>query len=116
MTYVEEYLASLTDDASRDALRHIRDMVHELASPVEETKGYGIPTFRYKDKNLVHFAAYKDHLSLFPASGAIAAFKKELAGFTVSKGTIQFTATKQLSDTLLKKIILHRKAEIDAKN
>jgi uncharacterized protein YdhG (YjbR/CyaY superfamily) len=116
MTYVEEYLANLTDDASRNALQHIRDIVHELASPVAETKGYGIPTFRYKGKNLVHFAAYKDHLSLFPASGAIAAYQKELAGFTQSKGTIQFTAERPIPDALLKKIILHRKADIDAKS
>jgi len=114
MTYVEEYLANLTDDAARVALEHIRDIVHELASPVEETKGYGIPTFKYKGKNLVHFAAYKDHLSLFPASGAIAAYEKELSEFTLSKGTIQFTAKHPIPDELLKKIILHRKADIDS--
>ena len=114
MTYVEEYLTQLEDSAVRTALQHIRDIVHELASPVEETKGYGIPTFKYKGKNLVHFAAYKDHLSLFPASGAIAAYETELKEFRLSKGTVQFTTDHPIPDELLKKIILHRKADIDS--
>lgn len=113
MSYIEEYLQSLTDEKSRLALQHIRDIVHDVASPVEETKGYGIPTFKYKKKNLVHFAAYKDHLSLFPASSAIATYKKELSDYTLSKGTIQFTADNPIPDELLKKIILHRKTDID---
>lgn len=113
MTYIEEYLTTVSDVDDKNALQHIRNLVHELVTPVEETKGYGIPTFKYKGKNLVHFAAYKDHLSLFPASGAITAYEKELRGFTVSKGTIQFTANKPLSDELLTKIILHRKSDID---
>jgi len=113
-TYIDEYLAT-TNNKDTASLQHIRKLVHELASPVEETKGYGIPTFKYKGKNLLHFAAYKDHLSLFPASSAIETYKKELADFSISKGTVQFTADHQLSDSLLKKIILHRKSEIDQK-
>ena len=116
MTYVEEYLHSLVNEKDRDTLEHIRTLVHKLASPTEETKGYGIPTFKYKNKNLVHFAAYKDHLSLFPASSAIDTYKSELGDFILSKGTIQFTAENQIPDELLTKIILHRKAEIDNKS
>lgn len=113
MTYIEEYLATVSDQQSRLALQHIREMVHELVSPIEETKGYGIPTFKYKGKNLLHFAAYKDHLSLFPASSAIDVYKSGLGDFKLSKGTIQFTPDHPLPDELLKKIILHRKADIE---
>ena len=83
------------------------------AVPREATEAitYRIPTFKYNG-GLVAFAAFSNHCSLFPMSYAvIGAFKKELKGFEVSKGTIRFPVDKPLPATLVKKIVKARIAE-----
>jgi uncharacterized protein YdhG (YjbR/CyaY superfamily) len=74
-----------------------------------------MPAFKYKKRPLVYYAAFKNHLSLFPTSGPTETLKSKLTGYKVSKGTIQFTTENPLPDTLIKEIILARKSEIDAK-
>ncbi len=75
-----------------------------------------MPTFKYRGRSLVAFAAFKKHCSLFPMSGAvIEKFKGELGGLHTSKGTLQFPQDKPLPAALVKKIIKARMAEIEAK-
>lgn len=104
MNVIDEYLEGL-EAPQRAELQRIRTLVKEQVPEVEEVIGYGIPTFKFKCKNLLHFAAYKDHLSLFPGFAPIEQFREKLAGYTLSKGTIQFTAEKPLPKELLIKII-----------
>ncbi len=80
----------------------------------EETIAYGIPTFRLNG-NLVHFGAFKDHISFFPTSSPIPAFKKELAPYKQSKGTIQFPLGQPIPFGLVKKIVKFRVAEMGRK-
>jgi uncharacterized protein YdhG (YjbR/CyaY superfamily) len=63
------------------------------APDATEAISYGIPTFKLHG-NLVHFAAYKNHIGFYPTSGPIEAFKKELSGYKRSKGTVQFPIVK----------------------
>jgi uncharacterized protein YdhG (YjbR/CyaY superfamily) len=113
MGYIDEYLSQLNNAKSVELLQSIRKIIHELIEDVDEIKSYGIPTFKYRSKNLIHFAAYENHLSIYPGSHAIEVFSKELADFKISKGTVQFTVEKPISTALIKKIILLRKQEID---
>jgi uncharacterized protein YdhG (YjbR/CyaY superfamily) len=80
----------------------------EKIRKLEEVISYGMPGFKYEGKYLLGFNAFKDHLSLFPTSEPIEAFKNELTGFTLSKGTIQFTVEHPIPETLVKDIIRHR--------
>ena len=61
------------------------------AVPAEavEIISYQIPAFKTK-KVLVWYAAFSEHCSLFPTASVIEEFKDELAGLTISKGTVQF--------------------------
>ena len=79
-----------------------------------ETISYGIPAFKYKGV-LVWFAAFSNHCSLFPTAAVIEAFKKELQGFTISKGTIQFPTDKSLPAALIKRMVKARVAQIESK-
>src|ERR1700691_1122878 len=81
------------------------------AAPAEavEAISYGIPAVKYKGV-LVWFAAFSDHCSFFPTAAVIQEFKKELAGYTTSKGTIQFSAEKPLPIALVKKMVKARVA------
>ena len=64
---------------------------------------------------LVWFAAFSDHCSLFPTASVIEAFKKELAGFRTSKGTIHFPTDKPLPAALIKKLVKTRVAQVESK-
>ena len=86
----------------------------KLFPKATRTIAWGMPTLRIGQDNLCHVMGFKNHNSLFPSSGAIAStLKKELANYTVSKGTIQFDMEKPFSKPLLKKILLARLDQIN---
>ena len=108
---VDEYLAGLPEPA-RSTLKRVRAVIRSVV-PVETTEGisYGIPTFKYK-RRLVAFAAFRDHCSFFPlGSSVLDAFKEELKGFRVSKGTLHFPLDRPLPTALVKKIVRARIAQ-----
>jgi uncharacterized protein YdhG (YjbR/CyaY superfamily) len=70
-------------------LKQIHKAARTGAPKATEKLAWGMPTL-YLEGNLLHFAAFKNHASLFPGTDAIVFFKKDLARFTTSKGTIQF--------------------------
>jgi len=111
---VDGYLARVPEPA-RGTLKKIRAMIRS-AVPREATEviSYGIPMFKYKGA-LVWFAAFSSHCSLFPTAAVIEKFKKDLEGYTTSKGTIQFPADKPLPAAMVKKIVKARVAQIQSK-
>lgn len=114
MLNVDDYLAKL-DPANREALERIRQIVRHATPGANEQMSYGIPGFKYQGKYLCGYAAFKDHLSFFPASNAIAELHDELAGFKLSTGTIQFTLDNQIPEALLIKLLAVRRSEIESK-
>ena len=86
----------------------MRAVIRSVVPPeATEAISYGIPAFKYKGM-LVWFAAFSKHCSLFPGSSVIGAFQKELNGFSISKGTIQFPIDKPLPTALVKKLVKAR--------
>jgi uncharacterized protein YdhG (YjbR/CyaY superfamily) len=115
MTEIDTFFESL-NDLERDALQRIREIVHETIPSVTEVISYGMPGFKYKGAYLMGFCAFKKHLSLFPTAEPIEVFKEQLAEFTLSKGTIQFTVENPIPEPLIKEIILSRVASIESKS
>jgi uncharacterized protein YdhG (YjbR/CyaY superfamily) len=111
---VDEYLARVPEPA-RSTLNKIRAAIRSAAPPEAiETISYSIPAFKYKGV-LMWFAAFSNHCSLFPTAAVIEAFNKELKGFSISKGTIQFPTDKPLPASLVKKMVRARVAQIEGK-
>ena len=111
---MEAYLAKVPEPA-RGTLEKTRAMIR-AAAPKEATEGisYGMPAFKY-GKPLVGYAAFRDHCSLFPMSGAVtAAMKDDLKDYVTSKGAIQFALEKAMPMALVKKIVKARLAEINS--
>ena len=106
-TTIDEYLALVPEDA-RAALEKLRRTVKSVAPEAVETISYQIPTFKYKGRMLVSFAAFKEHCSFFPGAGPIELHSDELKSFSTSKGTIRFTLDRPLSATLVKKLVRTR--------
>jgi uncharacterized protein YdhG (YjbR/CyaY superfamily) len=111
---IDEYLARVPEPA-RSTLNKVRAAIRSAVPPeATETISYGIPAFKHKQV-LVWFAAFSRHCSLFPTASVIEAFKKELKGFTISKGTIQFPTDQPLPAALVKKLVKARIARIESK-
>jgi uncharacterized protein YdhG (YjbR/CyaY superfamily) len=112
---VEEYLAAVPEPA-RSTLNKVRVAIRSVV-PAETTEviSYRIPAFRIEKPKykgmLMWYAAFSDHCSLFPTASVIKAFKKELQGYRISKGTIQFPVDKPLPAALVKKMVKARIAE-----
>jgi uncharacterized protein YdhG (YjbR/CyaY superfamily) len=113
---VDEYLASVPE-ASRLTLEKVRQRIR-AAVPPGSTEGlsYGMPAFKRDGKALVAYAAFHNHCSLFPMSGAVfAKLEDELQPYKTSKGTLQFPIGKPLPAALIKKIVRTRISELAAK-
>src|SRR2546430_2045819 len=93
-------------------LERIRAIVRKAVPEAEEVISYGIPAFKYEGHYLVGFAAYRNHLSLFPGAAPIIALKDKLGAYKLSAGTIQFTLEKPLPEALIKEIIAVRMAAL----
>lgn len=116
---VDEYIASFPKDTQK-LLKQLRTTIKKAAPQAEEVISYQMPAYNFHGK-LVYFAAYEKHIGLYPMPSAIENFKKELAGYNTSKGTVQFPLDKALPLSLIAKITAFRvkenlqKAELKAK-
>jgi len=94
--------------AQRAVLQQLRTAIKAAVPEATESISYGIPTLKYRGSR-VHFAAFKDHCSLFGIGTVIMnAHKRELAPYQTSKGTIRFTVDKPLPAALVRKLVKAR--------
>jgi uncharacterized protein YdhG (YjbR/CyaY superfamily) len=107
---IDEYIASFPPEI-QEKLQGIRAVIRKAAPEAEEAIRYGIPTLRLDGHNLVHFAAFKDHLSFFPTSSGVAKFQEELSAYQLSKGTIQFPLNGPVPYDLVERIVRFRVRE-----
>ena len=106
---VEDYLSKLPAN-TREKAESLRNAIRQAAPEAEEAVSYNIPAFRWKGM-LVWYAAFKNHIGFYPKASAIAAFKKELAGYKTSKGAIQFPIDEPIPVALVKRIVKFRLRE-----
>lgn len=105
MSIIDEYLSHATS-AQKNELERVRKIVKGVVPEATEELSYGIPAFKFKDKYLMGFAIFKDHLSIFPGAMPIDLLKNKLHNYKTSKGTIQFTLENPLSEALIKEIVV----------
>lgn len=103
---VDEYIAASPENV-RVKLNTMRSTIKQVVPEAGEKISYGIPTYTLNG-NLVHFGGFKDHIGFFPTGSGVAAFKKELGPYAVSKGTIRFPLDKPLPLPLIRKIVKYR--------
>ena len=99
---IDEYIA-LQDEAVQSRLKEVRALIRAAIPDVEERISWSMPTY-WKGKNLIHFAASKKHLGLYPGGEATTVFADELKDYDVSKGTIRLPWDKELPAELIQKI------------
>jgi len=99
-------------------LQEIRARISKAAPKAEEAIKYAIPTFVLNGKNLVHFAAFKNHIGFYLTPTGIESFKKELSKYKQGKGSVQFPLDEPMPLALITKIVkfnILRNAEAVAK-
>jgi uncharacterized protein YdhG (YjbR/CyaY superfamily) len=110
---IDEYIGAFPDHI-RSILEGMRRTIHEAAPDAIEAIAYQMPTFRLKGKNLVHFAAFKNHIGFYPTSSGISAFRGEFAPYVMGKGTVQFALGEPIPHDLVRRIVVFRVDEVSA--
>jgi uncharacterized protein YdhG (YjbR/CyaY superfamily) len=105
---VRRYMAS-QPAKQRTALRTVRAAIRATAPKAVEHFSYGIPGFRLDGRPLVWYAAFKQHVSLYPVTAAIRRpLADDMKGYKTSKGTIRFPLEEPMPLALIKKIVRAR--------
>ncbi|MGB8217096.1 MAG: DUF1801 domain-containing protein [Candidatus Methanoperedens sp.] len=112
---IDEYISTFPKNV-RDILEKLRQTIKKSAPEAEETISYQMPAFKLNGKNLVYFAAFKNHIGFYPIPSGIEAFKKELSPYKQGKGSVQFPIEKPIPYDLVKKIVIFRVNENPEKN
>jgi uncharacterized protein YdhG (YjbR/CyaY superfamily) len=110
---IDEYIAGFPPDI-QEILQQIRMSIREAAPGAEETIKYRMPTF-VMNENLVHFAAFQNHVGFYPTPSGIAKFKDALSAYKSAKGSVQFPIDEPMPLNLVKKIVRFRVEEVRAK-
>lgn len=111
-TSIEEYLSNI-EPTHRAHLQLIITLTKRLVPKAEETISYGMPTFKYKNQPLIHFAAFKNHISLIPAANPIKKLKDKLQEYKHTDVSIQFPVDRPLPETLIEELIRLRVQDIE---
>jgi uncharacterized protein YdhG (YjbR/CyaY superfamily) len=106
---IDEYILGFPEKV-QEILQKIRLTIKKAAPEAEEVISYQMPTFRLNG-NLVHFAAFKDHIGFYPIPSGIEAFKEELAPYKGGKGSVQFPVNGKIPYSLITKIVKFRVME-----
>jgi uncharacterized protein YdhG (YjbR/CyaY superfamily) len=108
------YLAEL-DPPVAAVLSAIVDRAGELVQGVEQGTTYGMPGLVYRGRPLLSVRATREHLGYYPFSAAaVESVASDLAGFSLSKGTVRFSVERPLPAEVVDRMILTRRDEIDA--
>jgi uncharacterized protein YdhG (YjbR/CyaY superfamily) len=109
---IDEYIAGFPTEI-QEILQKIRTVIKTAAPDATEKISYQMPTF-FLSGNLVHFAAFKKHIGLYPTPSGVEAFQEELAPYVKAKGSIQFPLDKPIPYDLISQIVAYRVQENSA--
>lgn len=106
---IDEYIAQFSPYI-QEILQRLRKVIKEVAPDAQEKISYQMPTFVLHG-NLVHFAAFKNHIGFYPTPSAIEAYKDELAKYKGGKGSVQFPIEEPMPYELISEIVKFRAFE-----
>ena len=110
---IDAYIAAFPPEVQK-SLQKIRALIREAAPDAVEAMKYRIPTF-VLGTNLVHFAAYQNHIGFYPTPSTITAFASELRDFVSAKGSVQFPLNRPIPFGLIRRMVEFRVVEVHAK-
>jgi uncharacterized protein YdhG (YjbR/CyaY superfamily) len=108
---VDEYIGAQREP-TQAILQRVRAAILKALPGAEETISYNMPTYTLRGNFIIHFAAWKRHFSIYPASAKLIwSFKKEIAAGTIIKNTIRFPLDEPVPTALIERIAKYRVKE-----
>lgn len=104
MNPIDAYIQK-QDETIQSRLNAIRNTIHAAIPDATEKISYQMPTY-WKGRNIIHFAAFKDHIGIYPGGEAPVVFADRLKDYKTSKGTIQIRHDQELPLDLIAEIAL----------
>ncbi len=108
-TSIDEYIATFPEDI-QEKLSELREVIKAAAPEAKEKISYQMPTL-YQNGNLIHFAAFRNHIGIYPTPNGIEAFSDELSKYEGGKGSKRFPLNEPLPLDLISRIVKFRVAE-----
>ena len=109
ITTIDQYISGFPTEI-QILLEQVRATIWEAAPDAKEAIKYAMPTF-VLNGNLVHFAAFQNHIGFYPVPSGIVAFKEELSAYKNGKGSVQFPFNRPLPLDLIARIVEFRVKE-----
>lgn len=103
-TSIDEYIAACPE-GTRERLQEIREAIKKIAPEAKEKISYQIAAFELNGKNLIHFAGWKKHVSLYPIPAGDETFESEVSRYADGKGTVKIPLDEPMPMKLVRKII-----------
>ncbi len=107
---VDEYIATFPEEV-QEKLEEVRATIKAAVPEAREKISYQIGAFELNGKNLIGFAGWKNHVSIYPIPSGTESFNKEISQYTAGKGTLKFPLDKPLPLKLIRKIVKYRVAD-----
>lgn len=101
---IDEYIEACPPD-SQDYLRQIRKLIRTLVPDAKEKISYQMAAFERNGRNLIHFAGWKQHVSLYPVPAGSEAFERQIAKYAGGKGTVKFPLDEPLPLKLIERVV-----------
>lgn len=101
---IDEYITACPPE-SQAYLRQIRKLIHTLVPDAKEKISYQIACFELNGRNLIHFAGWKKHVSLYPVPAGSEAFERQIAKYAGGKGTVKFPLDEPLPLKLIERVV-----------
>jgi uncharacterized protein YdhG (YjbR/CyaY superfamily) len=108
---IDEYIRPFPKPV-RDILARLRKTIRQASPEAVETISYQLPAFRLDGRALVYFGAWKSHIGFYAMPSGNAAFRKELARYQLSKGSVRFPIDQPIPYNLVEKMVRFRIKEI----
>ena len=102
---VDAYI-QMQDRNKQEGLLQVRKAIRDVLPEAQERIAWGMPTFWNGKKNIIHFAAFKHHIGLYPGAKAIEVFAPDLTSYSVSKGSIRIPYQETIPVLLVQRIAL----------
>jgi len=109
ITTIEAYILGYPIE-TQAILRKLDALIRQIVPTATQAIKYGIPTY-VLNGNLVHYAAYKNHIGFYPTPSGIDNFKEELSDYVTSMGAVQFPIAKELPWELIRRMVEFRVGE-----
>ncbi len=103
---VDAYIAA-APEAAQEVLQNTRKVLQDALPNATEKISWSMPTY-WDGHNIIHFAAMKNHLGIYPGAEAVEHFSGRLdePGYKHSKGAIQFPYKKEIPYDLIREIAI----------